>query len=204
LKRWLVAYFTSNDTVHPLRNATGQWLERHVVPLLREEPDVQAVLTRASTARDGARPSTEHPPELDELLGGPTDDEPPEGADLVDPLFETVVAARFERENETIFPPGTEPEERYRVVETVGGTVKRVLKQLKSEAERAESHERPRALLNKALALVREAQDALVEVEHLDAFERVRSRTIRTADGVSVELDKLQAALGAKGSSDVA
>lgn len=178
IRRWLLAYYSGNDSVHRLRAAKGEWVEREVVSDLAESNDPIAVdLAEAAIVTpesDEGTVAVDVPSGLDLLGGDEAEQEIHVSPAPVQNLLDIVVAAEQAGTGNVTLPDGKSmPAEDARVV--LHHSVKSSLEALKRRAADTNRITRPLTLLSQARSALKDAVDALEDVVEDPAFAQHRA-----------------------------
>ena len=178
IKRWLLAYYSGNDSVHRLRAAKGAWVENEVVPDLADSTDPVAHDLAEAAAVD-VPPTEDVSPKIEpsglDLLG----DDEEQAVSHVSPrsiqnLLDIVVAAEQAGAGNVTLPDGNSvPAEDARVA--LHHSVKSSLESLKRRAADTNRITRPLTLLGQARSALKDAVDALEDVIDDPAFAQHRA-----------------------------
>jgi hypothetical protein len=198
IRRWLVAYYSGNSSVHRLRAARGNWVEKDVIAELLEAPDEisVALAAAAATPRPEAPAATKPIPKgLDLLDGGPAPASETPAPPEVQNLLDMIVDAGLAGDGSIVIPGGlTVPAPDVRNSIHVG--VKSSLEALKRRATSANKLTRPLTLIGQARSALSDLLDALEEVVEDPQFARHRGPALALTDEASDLLDRARALLG--------
>lgn len=215
IKRWLIAYFSRASSVHKLRFAVDDWVEREgLVEMLQNHEDLRSILEgadgSAETSRAASMPtsgfdvkSSDLPMQRDlgneddlglDLLGEEPDEPEPVAAGQVDAILNLVVAANKVGDDVIHLPngasiPGTE------ALDAIGRGVEAALDAVKRRKQAGGRLNRPVSELERARVALRSALEALDEVGDDPAFRPQWQRAAAGVGQISQLLDQLQSRL---------
>jgi hypothetical protein len=169
IRRWLCAFLVGIDSVHDLRNAKGAWIEVHLVPEIKEHPDLRSIVDEdlipevvPSTPEQAAMEALPLPGL--ELLSDDIDTvDKTEPSAAVHSLFSTIVAAQANRDGWIDLPDGRQASGT-EVIEQLKTLVDDALDGAKRSRDAGTRIDKPFTLLNRARVALRDAHEALVEV----------------------------------------
>ncbi|MDG4823275.1 hypothetical protein O7635_15570 [Asanoa sp. WMMD1127] len=214
IKRWLIAYFSQVGSVHKLRGAQDDWVERDgVVETLKSHEQLRSLLpSNQSEANDpDAAIQTASGNGVNQVVPGQRDvgsgddlgldvlgDEPdaPEtvATAQVDAILNLVVAANEAGDKDVQLPDGstivgTE------VLGVVRQSVELALDSAKRRKRSGGRFNRPVAELDRARLALKSASDALEEVSNDPGFRPLLTRAAQTAEELSGLLSQIRAQL---------
>ncbi|MDH2429685.1 hypothetical protein [Sphaerisporangium sp. TRM90804] len=186
IKRWLIAYFSRANSVHKLRFAEDDWVERDgVVEVLQDHMDLRSILPNSErdTSRTGKSTANEteiSPPrdiaiknQEDELGLDLLGDEEPEidvaAAEQVDAILNLVIAAN-KAGDEPITLPNGESIAGTEALHTIGRGVEVALETVKRRRQAGGRLVRPLSELERARNALKSAAEALDEVGNDPGF----------------------------------
>lgn len=200
IRRWLTAYLAGHDSVHMLRNATGTWVEEHVLPDLSDETigadGVADALARSLDVSNGIAATSASLPAGLELLGEATPPDPGGSPESIQRLLDiTAIAHQAEADAEIVLPSGdTAPADEVR--QTLRHHLGRGLETQRRRAKAGSRLQRPMNALNQARTHLSDAVDALEDVLDDPAFQSAREQAVATLEDIADLVASLAGALG--------
>ncbi|WP_203905056.1 hypothetical protein [Virgisporangium aliadipatigenens] len=173
IKRWLIAYFSRASSVHKLRFAVEDWVERDgVLESIQEHDDLRSILdtTEASPKSANTNGASEQSDKeadfeadlgLDLLIDDET--EPAPGSEQVDAILNLVVAANNVGDDLISLPNGTSISGT-EALDAVGRGVEAALDSVKRRRQAGGRLTRPITELDRARTALKNADEALAEV----------------------------------------
>ncbi|WP_433530306.1 hypothetical protein ACQPYA_29730 [Micromonospora sp. CA-263727] len=214
IKRWLIAYFTKASSVHKLRLAVDDWVERDgLVDMLEDHQDLNFIVSdpEGVGSKDdpirvpppttgGTQPLA--PPQRDgsdddlglDLLGEEPEDPEPVATGQVDAILDFVLAAN-KAGDEIIDLPNGAAMTGTEALDTVGRGVVAALDSVRRRRQAGGRLNRPIAELERARNALKTALESLDEVGDDPGFTAQWKRVAMTASQVEEVLDQLQAKL---------
>ena len=219
IKRWLIAYFTRASSVHKLRYAVDDWVERDgLVDMIQDHVDLSFIVsyTDSSQIGDGTEsvPSStgnggdqlsateqQHLSDDDldlDLLGDDPGDPEPVATRQVDAILDFVVSANKAGDDPMDLPTGaviTGTE----ALDTLGRGVESALDAVKRRKQAGGRLNRPITEIERARGALGTALDALEDVGDDPGFAPQWKRLAASTTQVSHLLDRLKAKIALRG-----
>lgn len=174
IRRWLIAYFSGVDSVHRLRHATGEWVERDLLDRLGGSAEVAAAVDDGPS-EERPTPAAPHQPATPaglDLLGDPTAVASPAAPPAVGRLLNAVAQAR---------QSGATDDATDGLLADVRVGVEKALDEQKRRARAGSRVLRPQHELTRARTSLRAAADAIADVAQDAEFASHRESTLELA-----------------------
>jgi hypothetical protein len=202
IRRWLLAYYSGNSSVHRLRSARGSWVEKEVIVELTESGDgaAAAIAAAASTALRGSTVDSSKPvPKGLDLLGGPRAASQSEAGPQVQNMLDMMVDADLAGDGNVTLPNGQSlPAPDVRA--SIHAGVKASLEVLKRRESNANKLTRPITLLGQAKNTLRDVVDALDDVIDDPSFRQYRASVAALLEDTSEVVESSKALLNERDS----